>query len=59
VLGVFTLVMVVLVWALVAGRLAKLSITTALAVVIVGMALTAGSNLVIRINLDTTSEGSS
>ena len=52
-LGVFTLVMVVLVWALVAGRLAKLSITTALAVVIVGMALTAGSNLVIRINLDT------
>jgi NhaP-type Na+/H+ or K+/H+ antiporter len=53
VLGVFTLVMVVLVWALVAGRLAKLSITTALAVVIVGMALTAGSNPVIRINLDT------
>jgi sodium/hydrogen antiporter len=53
VLGVFSLVLVVLVWALVAGRLAMLSITTAMAVVVVGMVLTAGSNPVIRIDLDT------
>lgn len=52
-LGVFVLVLVVLVWALIAGRLAMLSITTAMAVVVVGMVLTAGSNPVIRINLDT------
>lgn len=52
-LGVFVLVLVVLVWALVAGRLAMLSITTAMAVVVVGMVLTAGSNPVIRIDLDT------
>lgn len=51
-LGVFTLLVVVLVWALVAGRLAKLSITTALAVVIVGIVLTAGSHPPIRIDLD-------
>jgi NhaP-type Na+/H+ or K+/H+ antiporter len=53
VLGVFLLVFVVLLWALVAGRLAKLSVTSALAVVFVGMVLTAGSHPVIRINLDT------
>jgi sodium/hydrogen antiporter len=54
VLGVVVLAMVVLVWALVARRLATLSITTAIAVVIAGMVLTAGSHPVIRINLDTT-----
>lgn len=52
-LGVFLLVSVVLVWALVAGRLASLSITTAMAVVVVGIVLTAGSHPVIVINLDT------
>ena len=52
-LGVFVLLMVVFVWALVAGRLASLSITTAMAVMIVGIVLTAGSNPVIRIDLDT------
>ena len=52
-LGVFVLLMVVLVWALVAGRLARLSVTTAMAVVVVGMVLTAGSDPVIRIELDT------
>jgi NhaP-type Na+/H+ or K+/H+ antiporter len=45
--------MVLLVWALVAGRLASLSITTALAVTVAGMALTAGSPPVIRLDLDT------
>lgn len=52
-LGVVVLVMVVLVWALVARRLATLSITTAITVVIAGMVLTAGSHPVIRINIDT------
>ena len=52
-LGVFVLVIVVLLWALVAGRMATHSITTAIAIVVVGMVLTAGSNPVIRINLDT------
>jgi sodium/hydrogen antiporter len=53
VLGVFTLVSVVLLWALVAGRLARLSVTTAMVVVVIGMVLTAGSHPPIRINLDT------
>jgi sodium/hydrogen antiporter len=53
VLGVVTLLMVVLVWAIVARRLATLSITTAIAVVVVGMVLTAGSHPVIRIDIDT------
>ncbi len=52
-LGAFVLVIVVLLWALVAGRLATFSITTAIAIVVVGMLLTAGSHPVIRINLDT------
>lgn len=52
-LGVFTLVSVVLLWALVAGRLARLSVTTAMAVVVVGMILTAGSHPPIRIDIDT------
>jgi sodium/hydrogen antiporter len=53
VFGVATLVGVVLVWALVARRLARFSITTAIAVVVVGMVLTAGSHPPIRIDLDT------
>lgn len=52
-LGAFVLVIVVLLWTLVAGRLATSSITTAIAIVVVGMLLTAGSHPVIRINLDT------
>ena len=52
-LGVVVLVLVVLVWALVAQRLARFSITTAIAVVIAGMLLTAGSHPVIHIDLDT------
>ncbi len=47
------LLLVVIAWALLAGRLAKLSITSAIAVVIVGMVLTAGRHPVIRIELDT------
>ncbi len=39
--GVFLLVLVVLVWALVAGRLAQLSVTAAMAVMVVGMLLSA------------------
>ncbi len=50
--GVVTLVLVVLIWALVARRLARFSITTAIAVVIIGMVLTAGSHPPIRIDLD-------
>jgi NhaP-type Na+/H+ or K+/H+ antiporter len=53
VLGIFVLLAVVLAWALVARRLARLSITTAIAVVIAGMLLTAGSHPVIIIDLDT------
>jgi sodium/hydrogen antiporter len=53
VFGVVTLVLVVLIWALVARRLARFSITTAIAVVIIGMVLTAGSHPPIRIDLDT------
>jgi NhaP-type Na+/H+ or K+/H+ antiporter len=53
VLGIVLLLMVVLGWALVARRLARFSITTAIAVVIAGMILTAGSHPVIIINIDT------
>ncbi len=52
-LAVVVLVAVLLIWALVAQRLAALSITTAIAVVVVGMVLTAGSHPVIRVNLRT------
>jgi NhaP-type Na+/H+ or K+/H+ antiporter len=47
------LVLVVFIWALVERRLARFSITTAIAVVVVGMALTAGSHPPIRIDIDT------
>lgn len=53
-LAVVVLVAVLLVWALVARRLASLSITTAIAVFVAGMVLTAGSHPVIRVNLETT-----
>jgi len=53
VLGIVVLLLVVLVWALVARRLAGFSITMAIAVTIVGVVLTAGKNPVIIINLDT------
>ena len=53
VLGVVVLLMVVLLWALVARRLGRLSITSAIAVVVAGALLTAGSHPVIQIQLDT------
>jgi sodium/hydrogen antiporter len=53
VLGVAVLLMVVVVWALVSRRLARYSITTAFAVVVAGMLLTAGSHPVLIINIDT------
>ncbi|MBV8989649.1 MAG: hypothetical protein JO372_13915, partial [Solirubrobacterales bacterium] len=52
-LGVVVLLMVVLLWALVARRLGRLSITSAIAVVVAGALLTAGSHPVIQIQLDT------
>ena len=51
--GVLTLVLVMLIWALVARRLARFSITSATFLVIVGIVLTAGSHPPIRIELDT------
>jgi len=53
VFGVLTLVLVMLIWALVARRLARFSITSATFIVIVGIVLTAGSHPPIRIELDT------
>src|SRR6185437_10526563 len=53
VLGIVVLLLVVLLWALVARRLARLSITMAIAVTIVGVVLTAGKHPVIIIDLDT------
>ena len=43
-LGIVVLLLVVLLWALVARRLARLSITMAIAVTIVGVVLTAGKH---------------
>jgi NhaP-type Na+/H+ or K+/H+ antiporter len=53
VLGIAVLLLVVVVWALVSRRLARFSITTAFAVVVAGMLLTAGSHPVLIIDLDT------
>lgn len=53
VLGLVVLLLVVLVWALVARRLARFSITMAIAVTAVGVVLTAGKHPVIVIVLDT------
>ncbi len=52
-LAIFLLLLVVLAWGVFARRLARFSITSAIAVVIAGMLLTAGSDPVIRIELDT------
>ncbi len=52
-LGIVVLLLVVLLWALVARRLAKLSITMAIAVTIVSVVLTGGKHPVIIIDLDT------
>ena len=52
-LGIVVLLLVVLLWALVARRLARFSITMAIAVTIVGVVLTAGKHPVIIIDLDT------
>lgn len=52
-LGIVVLLLVVLLWSLVAGRLARFSITVAIAVTIVGAVLTAGQHPVIIIDLDT------
>jgi NhaP-type Na+/H+ or K+/H+ antiporter len=46
---------ILLAWALVAGRLARWSITAPLAMVVAGVALTAGSNPVFTIDLETSS----
>lgn len=51
--GVIVLLVVLLGWALVARRLARWSITTAIAMVLAGMALTAGADPVITLDLET------
>ncbi|MBD0283315.1 MAG: cation:proton antiporter [Thermoleophilaceae bacterium] len=52
--AVIAMLVILLAWALVAGRLARWNITTAMAMVAAGIALTAGSDPVIRIDLDNT-----
>jgi sodium/hydrogen antiporter len=54
-LAVVVIMAILLVWALVAGRLARWSITAPLAMVVAGVLLTAGSSPVFQINLDTSS----
>jgi sodium/hydrogen antiporter len=54
-LALVVIMAILLVWALVAGRLARWSVTAPLAMVIAGVALTAGSHPVFRIELDTSS----
>jgi sodium/hydrogen antiporter len=53
VFGIALLLLIVVVWALVARRLETMSITMAIALVIVGVVLTRGAHPAIRINLDT------
>jgi sodium/hydrogen antiporter len=55
VLAVVVIMGILLAWALVAGRLARWSITAPLAMVIAGVLLTAGPSPVFEINLDTSS----
>ncbi len=50
--AVIAMLVILLAWALVAGRLARWNITTAMAMVAAGIALTAGSDSVIRFDLD-------
>ena len=54
-LALVVIMAILLTWALVAGRLARWSITAPLAMVLAGVALTAGSNPVFRFDLETTS----
>ena len=54
-LALVVIMAILLAWALVAGRLARWSITAPLAMVVAGVALTAGSNPVFRFDLETTS----
>ena len=51
--GIATLLLIVVLWALVARRLETMSITMAIALVIVGVVLTRGAHPAIEINLDT------
>jgi sodium/hydrogen antiporter len=53
VFGIAVLLLIVVLWALVARRLETMSVTMAIALVIVGVLLTRGSDPVIEINLDT------
>jgi NhaP-type Na+/H+ or K+/H+ antiporter len=54
-LALVVIMAILLAWALVAGRLARWSITAPLAMVVAGVALTAGSNPVFTIDLETSS----
>ena len=54
-LALVVIMAILLAWALVAGRLARWSITAPLAMVVAGVALTAGSNPVFIIDLETSS----
>jgi NhaP-type Na+/H+ or K+/H+ antiporter len=54
-LALVVIMAILLAWALVAGRLARWSITAPLAMVVAGVALTAGSNPVFVIDLETSS----
>ncbi|MET0966075.1 MAG: cation:proton antiporter [Nakamurella sp.] len=53
--GLVAVMLVFFIWALVAGRLGKWSITAPLAMVVAGMVLTAGANPVFVIELETSS----
>jgi sodium/hydrogen antiporter len=53
VFGIAFLLLIVVLWALVARRLETMSVTMAIALVIVGVALTRGAHPAIEINLDT------
>jgi NhaP-type Na+/H+ or K+/H+ antiporter len=50
--AVIAMLVILLAWALVAGRLARWNITAAMAMIAAGIALTAGSDPAIRIDLD-------
>lgn len=52
-LALVAIMAILLIWGLVAGRLARWSITAPLAMVVAGIALTAGSNPVFSVELDT------
>ncbi len=54
-LAVVAIMAILLLWGLVAGRLARWSVTAPIAMVVAGVALTAGSNPVFTLDLDTSS----